>query len=266
MQEFRTYPVYPSDLDVYGAFGQVAEYLAQCKYTEYRSLCPNERFTLDLNQNRSVGARTFVEFLQVLEKHPHALPLLVHSHWKTQKGENVMCGIDIRRTNLTVSAEAEDLNTMAALHDKVRDIFRASAPEPERSPHLSRYDLKKSVFLAHRFDDSGKTVAGSLKVFLQRLGFDVAEGAGYEARDIPQKVADRIRSQDIFLCVATPGDSSWTLSETAFAKALNKYVIILCQDGVAFNKGIVGADHEYLSFPKDNVEKAYCDLLYALPK
>jgi ribosome maturation factor RimP len=101
--------------------------------------------------------------------------------------------------------------------------------------------------------------------FLRRLGFDVAEGAGYEARDIPEKVGDRIRSQDIFLCVATPGDSSWLLSEAAFAKALGKHVIILCQADVEFNKGIIGSEHEYLSFPRGNVEKIYCDLLYALP-
>ena len=69
-------------------------------------------------------------------------------------------------------AEADDLNTMAALHDKLRDIFRASPPQPEKSPYLSRYDLKKSVFVAHRFDDTGKTVAGLLMTFLRRLGFD----------------------------------------------------------------------------------------------
>lgn len=121
------------------------------------------------------------------------------------------------------------------------------------------------MFVAHRFDDTGKNIAELLMTFLRRLGFEVAEGAGYEARDIPEKVADRIRSQDVFLCVATPGDSSWMLSEAAFAKALGKYVIILCQKGVEFNKGIVGSDHEYLSFPGSSVEKVYCDLLYALP-
>jgi hypothetical protein len=265
MKEIRKYPVYPSDLDRLRAFRQVAEHLAHCNYTERLGYCKSQRFILYVNENRSIHAGSFAEFLQVLEEHRHALPLWVHSHWHTQKSEDVMCGIDIRRGNLEVSAEADDLNTMAALHDRVRDIFSASAPQPEKAPYLSRYDLKKSVFVAHRFDDTGKAVAGLLMTFLRRLGYDVAEGGGYEARDIPEKVADRIRSQDIFLCLATPGDSSWILSEAAFAKALRKYVIILCQEGVEFNKGIVGADHEYLSFACGNVEKVYCDLLYALP-
>lgn len=258
-------PVYPSDLDMLKAFRQVAEHLARCNYSERLGYCQNQRFVLHVHENRSIHAGSFCEFLEVLDKHPRALPLGVHSHWQTQKLEDVMCGIDVSRRSLEVSAEAADLNTMAALHDKVRDIFDASAPQPEKSPYLSRCDIKKSVFVAHRFDEAGKAVAERLMSFLRRLGYDVAEGAGYEARDIPGKVADRIRSQDIFLCLATQGDTSWLLSEAAFAKAMEKYLIILCQEGVQFNKGILGSDHENLSFARGNVEKVFCDLLYALP-
>ena len=46
-------------------------------------------------------------------------------------------------------------------------------------------------------------------------GFDILEGSGYEARDIPDKVAEKIMSQDIFICLVTPGDTLWILSETA---------------------------------------------------
>jgi hypothetical protein len=99
-----------------------------------------------------------------------------------------------------------------------------------------------------------------------RLGFDVLEGEGYETRDIPGKVADRIKSQDIFILLATPGDTSWILGEAAYAKALNKYLIILVQDNVALKKGIIGTDHEHISFPNGNTEKAFDDFLYALPK
>lgn len=64
--------------------------------------------------------------------------------------------------------------------------------------------------------------------------------------------------------MATPGDLSWILSEIAFVKALDKYIIILCQDKGNFNQVIIGTDHEYLPFPQGNVEKAYSDLLYVL--
>jgi hypothetical protein len=110
MKEIRKYPVYPSDLDVLRAFRQVAEYLTCCNYTEHPGYCRNERFIVFVNENRSIHAGSFAEFLQALEEHPHALPLWVHSHWHTQKSENVMCGIEISQGNLEVSAEADDLN------------------------------------------------------------------------------------------------------------------------------------------------------------
>jgi hypothetical protein len=98
------------------------------------------------------------------------------------------------------------------------------------------------------------------------LGFDVKEGSGYKARDIPDKVAGKIRSQDILICLVTPGDTSWILSEAAFAKGQNKYIVVVCQEEVTFNKGIIGGDYEHLSFPKDNVEKCFSDLVLALPR
>jgi hypothetical protein len=266
MKEIRKYPVYPSDLDILSSFKQVAEHLSKCGYTEHQGHCQNERFVLHVTENRSIYAGSFHEFLQILEKHPRALPLWVHSHWQSGKSEDVMCGIEVHPGRLEVSAEARDLNIMAALHDKVRDVFGASAPRPDKSPYLSRNDLKKSVFVAHRFDDKGEAAAQPLMTFLRRLGFEVAEGAGYEARDIPTKIAERIRSQEILMCLATPGDLSWILSEVAFAKGLGKYVVVLCQEDVKFPRGIVGADHEYLPFPPGNIEKTYSDLLYALPQ
>ncbi len=57
----------------------------------------------------------------------------------------------------------------------------------------------------------------------------------------------------------------WILSEAAYAKGKNKYIIIICQDDITFNKGIIGGDYEHLTFPKDLIEKCFSDLVYALP-
>jgi hypothetical protein len=90
-------------------------------------------------------------------------------------------------------------------------------------------------------------------------------GAGYEAKDIPEKVAMKIDCQDIFICLVTSGDTIWILSEAAYAKGKSKYLIIICQDGVPFNKGIIGGDYEHLPFPEASIEKCFSDLVYALP-
>ena len=110
------------------------------------------------------------------------------------------------------------------------------------------------VFLAHRFDDEGTVTAAILGRFLRRLGYDVKEGEGYEARDIPSKVSERISSQDIFICIATKGDHAWILSEAAYAKALKKYIILMCRDDTTFNKGILGQNYEHMTCPSGFVE------------
>ncbi|MGO9481382.1 MAG: hypothetical protein ACLP05_06345 [Candidatus Kryptoniota bacterium] len=125
--------------------------------------------------------------------------------------------------------------------------------------------MKKSIFLAHRLDESANKQAETLSRFLIRLGFDVKEGSGYETKESPDKVADKIRKQDILICLVTPRDAGWILSGTAFAKGIRKYIVILCQEDVTFNKGIIGGDYEHLLFPKDNIEKCFSGLVYALP-
>ena len=83
MKEFRSYPVYPSDLNVLSAFRQVGEHLKQCGYIGLLGYCQHEEFTLRINQNRTINATSFAEFLQVLESYPDALSLRVHSHWQS---------------------------------------------------------------------------------------------------------------------------------------------------------------------------------------
>jgi hypothetical protein len=82
MKEIRRYRVFPSDLIWHPAFRDVAPHLAECKYTEHLGWCPNDRFILNIGQDRSIHAKSFAEFLKVLEKQPSALQLWVHFHWQ----------------------------------------------------------------------------------------------------------------------------------------------------------------------------------------
>jgi hypothetical protein len=226
--------------------------------------CDHIGYSVTFPGDRSLRALTFSEFLDLLRNFPRPLTIWTHSHWKT-KDTDIGLEIDVTISGIVVAVSG-DLAIILGMHDSIRDVFRACNPEPEKSPSLSRYNLKKSVFLAHRFDEEGNSAARLINTFLGRLGFNVLEGEGYETRDIPSKVADRIRSQDIFILLVTPGDTSWILSEAGFGKALEKYLVILVQDNACPKKGIIGSDHEHIPFPKGFVEKAFNDLLYALPK
>jgi hypothetical protein len=44
------------------------------------------------------------------------------------------------------------------------------------------------------------------------------------------------------------------------------FLVVLVQEDAPLGKGIIGSDHEHIAFPKGVVEKAFNDLLYALPR
>lgn len=265
MRETRQYSLYPNDLSPSSAFASLLAHMKRCGYKEDPITCPQVKYVVHLPDSRTLGTRNYTEFVETLSRSPRPERVFAHSHWDTGKTGDLACIVTLSPRSLDVEVESSDLNLVAGTHDTVRQIFRASNPPKERSPLLQRYNLKKSVFLAHRFDDKGNSAAESLGRFLRRLGFDVAEGEGYEAREVPAKVAERISAQDIFLCLATPGDHSWILSEAGFAKGLKKYVIVICEEGVTLNKGILGSDYEYMTYPPGCIEKTYSGLLYALP-
>jgi hypothetical protein len=265
MEDSRKYLVYPSDLDIVKSFRELKAYLNDCGYEGGKRTLAEHSFKLEVTPYRTLLPSNFDEFLKVLEKFPNSLPLEVHTSWKKKRDIGFANYIYISKSMIMVSVNSDDLDIISAIHDKLREVFQASNPHQEQIEHLSKYDLKKSIFLAHRFDEDGNRQAEILGRFLRRLGFDVKEGLGYETKDIPDKVASKIKSQDIFVSLVTPGDASWVLSETAYAKGIKKYIVIICQKDVDFKKGIIGGDYEHLSFPKDNIEKCFSDLLYSLP-
>jgi len=223
------------------------------------------RYVVKATPTRSLRTHDYEEFLAALGEHPGAPIVSMHSHWERANALFLKCAIDVGRCDLEASVDSDDVNLVAAIHEKAREIFGAWNPPAEELPSLGRFNVKRTAFLADRFDDTGRAVDGTLTRFLSRLGLSVVEGEGYEARGIPNKVADRITAQDIFVCLITPGEHTWIMSEAAFAKAQGKYIVVLAQDGSSSVREIMGSDHEHIAFPAGNIEKAYADLVYALP-
>ncbi len=268
MHDVRKYTVYPSNLDILECFKNLKKSLDKLALQEDIQFCDKTSYYLRINDWRNLNCQDFNEFLDVLEKYPSAFLINIHSHFgEKSKDDKDHFGLSIyiAKEYIEITVSAQDFNLISGMHERLSEIFQATNPPIDRSGRLSKYQLKKSIFIAHRFDEVGQKNASTLLKFLTRLGFKVIEGSGYETRDIPEKVTDKIRSQDILICIVTPGDSTWIMGETAFAKALDKYIIILCQDSLNVNKGIIGNDYEHLSFPENNIEKCFSDLLYALP-
>jgi hypothetical protein len=265
MRDNRTYRLFPSNLSLPAAFHATTDALDKLGYREAEGVCENIKYSIRIDETREIIPKKWGEFLQLLDRYPKAHRIIAHSHWKCWKRSAAAVIVFVNPDSIDVTIESDDIAVMELLHGEVRECFHASNPTPERSPELSKRNLKKSIFLARRFDDDGATAAATLRRFLSRSGFSVIEGEGYEARAIPSKVTDRIEQQDILLALLTPGDTTWISSEAAFAHARGKYVLFLVEKGVNAAKGILGADYEHITFPKGIIEKSFSDLLYALP-
>jgi hypothetical protein len=64
------------------------------------------------------------------------------------------------------------------------------------------FTRKRTAFIAHSFDQIGKSYAYELIKFLNLLRFEVSTGEGYSPERISKKVKDRLTSQEIVIVIA----------------------------------------------------------------
>jgi hypothetical protein len=219
--------------------------------------------SLQVDPYRRLNAASWAEFIDLLERYPSALPSFKFG-WKKKDNTWIAAAVTVLESRLIISANSDDHDRVAGLHETLKTVFKASNPPISEKP-ISRYNLKKSIFIAHRFDELGNEIAGIISKYCGLLGFAVKDGIGYENRAIPEKVTERIQSQDIFIVILTEGKHDWLISEMAYAKGLNKYLIVIVDSSLDISKGIVGSDFEHISFPAENIYKCLIDLLYVLP-
>jgi hypothetical protein len=265
MRDVRKYRIFPSNLSLPKALEATSQKLSDLGYVEADPFCPHTDYRAILDGTRTISANRWVDFLKLINLHPRPERILVHSHWTCKDRKDVELFMDVLSERLEFTVGSDDAAVLEFLHRALQELFSAPNPAPEKSESLSKWSLKKTVFLAHRFDEEGRATASSVHKFLARCGFSVIEGEGYEAGPIPAKVAERIEKQDILLAIFTAGNATWVASEAAYAHGQRKYIVRLAEKDLDITKGILGADYEHLTFPKGNVEKAFSDLLYALP-
>jgi hypothetical protein len=108
--------------------------------------------------------------------------------------------------------------------------------------------LRRSVFIAHAFDDSGRSYAFQLTKFLSLLKFEVATGNGFSPESISNKVKRRLNAQGIAVAILSrKEDMAWLIQEMAGADMKGKPLIVLFEEGVEFKPGLLG-DLEYIRF------------------
>jgi hypothetical protein len=123
---------------------------------------------------------------------------------------------------------------------------------------------RRAVFLAHSFDDRGKSYAYELIKLLNLLRFQVTTGEGYSAQGISAKVKSRLLAQEVVIALLSQQeDSTWLTQESAGAAFTDKPLILIIEEGVSFKPGLHG-DLEYIRFAAGQVSMAFVPLLEGL--
>lgn len=127
-----------------------------------------------------------------------------------------------------------------------------------------RLRLKRTVFIAHSFDDVGRSYAFQLTKFLSLLGFEVATGEGFSPESVSAKVRRRLLAQEIVIAVMSHKDDlTWLIQESASVSLVAKPIFLLIERGVEFKPGILG-DQEYILFEPGQITGAFTPILEGL--
>jgi hypothetical protein len=145
-------------------------------------------------------------------------------------------------------------------------IEEALQLKPTTPPSVAEKSVSKrrSVFIAHAFDERGRNCAFLLTKLLSLLRFQVVSGEGFSPESVSAKVRRRLSAQGVVVAVLSRAeDQAWLTQEMTAADVLNKPLIVMVQSDVPFKPGILG-DIEYIRFPPGQIEAAFVPLLEGL--
>lgn len=112
------------------------------------------------------------------------------------------------------------------------------------------------VFICTSFGEKGRERAEQVAAFLELFGLRCVIGDTFGGGEVSRGVRERIQAAWFVIALFSRNEkisddtwraSEWVIQETAVAKAYDKEAIILKEDQVVFNGGILG-DVEYLTF------------------
>ncbi len=164
-------------------------------------------------------------------------------------------------------ATQDELDSTPSLYDvnqrvvKILRKIEAWEAESRRESNIG----DKSCFVSFNFDERGLALAFELRDLFELLGVKFVSGFGYEPRSVSNKVLDRMRANNcLFIVIVTRSSGNeWLQQEIGVAKGLNLPVMVLMEEGVEFDLGILG-DNEYVRFPKQTISKTFVSVIRAL--
>ena len=125
MQDSRDYSVYPSNLNILECFINLRKYFDNSSIVESKKMGRDISYTIKVDDTRRLYADNYNDFIQIFEQYPHSIPVRIHSHW--EKNEEFICLlIEVYQSNIEVAIYSKDSHLISALHEKIKEIFKAS--------------------------------------------------------------------------------------------------------------------------------------------
>jgi len=124
--------------------------------------------------------------------------------------------------------------------------------------------LLRTVFIAHSFDQIGRSYAYQLTKFLSLLGFEVATGEGFSPEKVSSKVKRRLLAQQIVIAIVSEREEfTWLIQEMTGATFTEKPLFVLVEEGADFKSGVLG-DLEYIRFEKSRIADSFTPIVGGL--
>jgi hypothetical protein len=162
-----------------------------------------------------------------------------------------------------IGIHVEGEGASVAVLDSVME-FLGLEPEPIKEAEPETPSLARTVFIAHRFDETAGSLADKLARFLELLGFSVVTGRSYAPKSIAEKVRQRLSDQAVIFVILTAGsDATWLTQESILAETTGKPLILLKATDAEFKPGLL-SDHEYVPFQSPHIEAAFIAVLEGL--
>jgi len=149
------------------------------------------------------------------------------------------------------------------LLEELEGLLQLTPAAPPKQENPAR-NLKRTVFIAHSFDDAGRSYAFQLTKVLSLLGFEVATGEGYAPESVSSKVRRRLAAQEIAVAIVSERDDmTWLIQEATAVDFSGKPLILMVEEGATFKLGILG-DLEYIKFPRGHISESIPPLIEGL--
>lgn len=165
-------------------------------------------------------------------------------------------------TDIDRRSDASEPNIYKLLwnvYDDVRDLKSDISTIKHK---IVREKTRLTSFVSFRFDEHSKALAFELREFLDQIDVTFISGMGYEPKPVSEKVIERLSGPiDLFIIIySSSGESTWLNQEVGMAKGKNLPIVILVEEGAAWNQGIL-ADNEYIEFKNGTISQTFIRLL-----